>query len=238
MKSALQLGKEWFKTLGWIPFQFQLDAWQAYQNGKSGLVNAPTGSGKTYSLLVPILLESKNDSSPKSKGPRSIWITPIRALGKEIELSANEAIDGMQIAWKVGVRSGDTSTRERVKQKETPPQFLITTPESLHLLLSQKGYPEYFKNLKSIVIEEWHELIGSKRGVLVELALSRLKVIAPGLKVWGISATIGNMDQAVEVLMGNTFASYKIEIIKANIEKKILDLETWWKQMLFLLQIE
>lgn len=221
MESALQIGKEWFKKLGWTPFQFQVDAWQAYQNGKSGLVNAPTGSGKTYSLLVPILLESKNDPAPKSKGPRSVWITPIRALGKEIELSANEAIDGMQIAWKVGVRSGDTSTRERAKQKETPPQFLITTPESLHLLLSQKGYPEYFKNLKSIVIDEWHELIGSKRGVLVELALSRLKVIAPGLKVWGISATIGNMDQAVEVLIGNTFASDEIEIIKANIEKKI-----------------
>ncbi len=221
MESALQIGKEWFKKLGWTPFQFQVDAWQAYQNGKSGLVNAPTGSGKTYSLLVPILLESKNDPAPKSKGPRSVWITPIRALGKEIELSANEAIDGMQIAWKVGVRSGDTSTRERAKQKETPPQFLITTPESLHLLLSQKGYPEYFKNLKSIVIDEWHELIGSKRGVLVELALSRLKVIAPGLKVWGISATIGNMDQAVEVLIGNTFTSDEIEIIKANIEKKI-----------------
>lgn len=221
MKLGLQVGREWFKKLGWTPFQFQVDAWQAYQNGKSGLVNAPTGSGKTYSLLVPILLESKNDPAPKSKGPRAIWITPIRALGKEIELSANEAIEGMEIPWKVGVRSGDTSTRERAKQKETPPQFLITTPESLHLLLSQKGYPEYFKNLKSIVIDEWHELIGSKRGVLVELALSRLKVIAPGLKVWGISATIGNMDQAVEVLMGNTFASDEIEIIKASIEKKI-----------------
>ena len=98
------------------------------------MVNAPTGSGKTYSLLVPILFESKIDPNRKSKGPRSIWITPIRALGKEIEHSANRAISGMEIKWKVGVRSGDTTTKERVKQKDNPPEFLITTPESLHLL--------------------------------------------------------------------------------------------------------
>jgi ATP-dependent helicase Lhr and Lhr-like helicase len=201
----MEQGKEWFSNQGWQPFEFQLQAWQAYEDGFSGMVNAPTGSGKTYSLLIPILQESKSDPHPKSKGPRAIWITPIRALGKEIELSANRAISGMSIKWKVGVRSGDTSTKERAKQKESPPEFLITTPESLHLLLSQKGNADYFKHLKSIVVDEWHELIGSKRGVLIELALSRLKTISPKLKVWGISATIGNMEQSLEVLLGNYF---------------------------------
>ena len=85
-------GDDWFSTQGWHPFEFQCQTWQAYLEGFSGLVNAPTGSGKTYSLLIPILIESKNDLAPKSKGPRAIWITPIRALGKEIELAANRAV--------------------------------------------------------------------------------------------------------------------------------------------------
>jgi ATP-dependent helicase Lhr and Lhr-like helicase len=217
----MEQGKKWFSGQGWQPFEFQLQTWQAYAEGWSGMVNAPTGSGKTYSLLVPILLESHADPLPKSKGPRAIWITPIRALGKEIEHSANRAVSGMAIKWRVGVRSGDTSTKERTRQKENPPEFLITTPESLHLLLSQKGSADYFKNLKSIVVDEWHELLGSKRGVLMELALSRLKKNSPGLKVWGISATIGNMEQSLQVLLGNYYHVKNFKVIKADIEKKV-----------------
>ncbi len=212
-------GESWFKTQGWSSFEFQREAWKAYSDGYCGLVNAPTGSGKTYSLLIPILLEPSANS--KSKGPRAIWITPIRALAKEIELSANKATKGLGTKWRVGVRSGDTSTKERAKQKENPPEFLITTPESLHLLLSQKGGTAYFENLRAIVVDEWHELIGSKRGVLMELALSRLKGICPSLKVWGISATIGNMDQSLQVLFGNFYEANQFKVIKAQIEKKV-----------------
>lgn len=212
-------GESWFRTQGWNSFEFQREAWQAYAAGFSGLVNAPTGSGKTYSLLIPILLE--NASGSKSKGPVAIWITPIRALAKEIELSAVKAKNGLGAKWRVGVRSGDTSTKERAKQKENPPEFLITTPESLHLLLSQKGGTAYFENLRAIVVDEWHELIGSKRGVLMELALSRLKGICPSLKVWGISATIGNMDQSLQVLLGNFYETNRFKVIKAQIEKKV-----------------
>ncbi len=212
-------GENWFKTQGWCPFDFQREAWQAYAVGFSGMVNAPTGSGKTYSLLIPILLESF--SVGKAKGPKAIWITPIRALGKEIELAAIKASTGLGTKWKVGVRTGDTSTKERARQKESPPDFLITTPESLHLLLSQKGCGLYFENLQAIVVDEWHELIGSKRGVLMELALSRLKGIRPSLKVWGISATIGNMDQSLQVLLGNFYQTNRYKVIKAQIEKKV-----------------
>ena len=216
-----QEGSRWFEIQKWTPFDFQIEAWDAYLGGFSGIVNAPTGSGKTYSLLLPILLEAKLDPERRSKGPRAIWITPIRALGKEIELSANRAIKGMAIPWKVGVRSGDTSTKERVKQKESPPEFLITTPESLHLLLSQKGTEEYFKNMRAIVVDEWHELVGSKRGVLMELALSRMKKLAPDLKIWGISATIGNMEQSIQVLLGDYFQQNRYKVIKSTIEKKV-----------------
>jgi ATP-dependent Lhr-like helicase len=221
-------GINWFKDNGWTPFPFQLEAWEAYLAGKSGLVNAPTGSGKTYSLLVPILLEYLRDhpNKPKTTGRtspsklRAIWITPIRALSKEIELAANRAIEGMGLPWKVGVRSGDTSLAKRQRQRDKPPEFLITTPESLHLLIASKGYAEYFSELSTVVVDEWHELMGSKRGVQMELALSRLKNIAPGLKVWGISATIGNMEQAMEVLLGNYYKKKNTTIIRSNIKKK------------------
>ena len=216
---------DWFKEKGWTPFEFQLDAWKNYLDGFHGLVNAPTGSGKTYSLLVPVLLEFiRNQAGSKSKrhvGLQVIWITPIRALSKEIEFSAKQAIEGLGLTWRVGVRSGDTSAKERVKQKEKPPELLITTPESLHMLLSQKNYSDYFKDVKAIVVDEWHELMGSKRGVQVELALSRLKSIAIQMKIWGISATIGNMDQALHVLLGSNFKKGKYKVIRADIEKKI-----------------
>ncbi len=218
-----QLGRQWFDHNGWNPFPFQEETWEAYLSGKHGLVNAPTGSGKTYSLLVPILLEGMRDQKEGGNvtGLQAIWLTPIRALSKEIELSANRLIQFYGLPWKVGIRSGDTSTREREHQKKVPPEILITTPESLHLLLAQKGYSSFFKNLKAIVADEWHELMGSKRGVQVELALSRLKAIAPKLKVWGISATIGNMDQAIQILHGIDYDKKKVKIIKADIEKKL-----------------
>ncbi|MCK6617477.1 MAG: ligase-associated DNA damage response DEXH box helicase [Cyclobacteriaceae bacterium] len=204
--TLISKAEAWFQSKGWKPFSFQYEAWQAYLAGQSGLVNAPTGSGKTYSLVVPILLEFiRNHSSSSQQGLQAIWITPIRALAKEIELSAIRAIEGLGLHWNVGIRSGDTSLRHRQHQKTTPPEFLIITPESLHLLLAQKGYADYFKNLKVVVADEWHELMGSKRGVQVELALSRLKTLVPQLKVWGISATIGNMEQALEMLLGKCY---------------------------------
>ncbi|MEI9920315.1 MAG: ligase-associated DNA damage response DEXH box helicase [Bacteroidota bacterium] len=219
----IEIGKAWFDRNGWTPFAFQLEAWEAYLSGKSGLVNAPTGSGKTYSLLVPILLEFLRDHprKPKNAGLRAIWITPIRALSKEIEHAATRAIEALDLPWKVGVRSGDTSLAKRQRQRERPPELLITTPESLHLLLASKGYAEYFANLHAVVVDEWHELMGSKRGVQMELALSRLKKVSPSLKIWGISATIGNMEQAVEVLLGDYYRRKNTTIIRANIKKKI-----------------
>jgi ATP-dependent helicase Lhr and Lhr-like helicase len=221
----LKIGKDWFAERGWVPFEFQVETWKAFLSEENGLVNAPTGSGKTYSVMVGAALQfirdNENYKRKKNSGLQVIWVTPIRALGKEIELSAERMIAGLQLPWRVGVRSGDTKLSERQKQRIKPPEILITTPESLHLLLASRGYKEYFKDLKVIVADEWHELIGSKRGVQVELALSRLKTISPGLKVWGISATIGNMDQALEALLGNYFHEKKFRIIRADIKKKL-----------------
>ena len=222
---ALKLGKDWFEKMGWKPFAFQLETWNAYLEGLSGLVNAPTGSGKTYSLMMPIILEFlKSHQTPKAQkasGLQAIWITPIRALSKEIEISANRLVEGLDIHFRVGIRSGDTKLTERARQKTKPPQLLITTPESLHLLMASKNYAEFFQDVKVVVSDEWHELMGSKRGVQIELGLSRLKAIAPNLKVWGISATIGNMDEAVEALLGNYYVPGKFRIVRADIKKRV-----------------
>jgi ATP-dependent Lhr-like helicase len=141
-----------------------------------------------------------------------------------------EVIAELGMQWRVGIRNGDTDTSERQKQKRNMPEVLIITPESLHLLLAQKDYPEVFKTLRIIAVDEWHELIGSKRGVQVELALARivncriiknsqLKIKNSELCIWGISATIGNLEEAKDVLL----SSVKKEgvIIRAKMDKKI-----------------
>jgi ATP-dependent Lhr-like helicase len=215
--SACPDSVSWFDRQGWQPHEFQLEAWHRYAEGFSGLLNAPTGSGKTYALLMPILELTEASNNP---GIRAIWITPIRALAKEIELAANRAIEALGKNWKVEQRTGDTSTAERAKQKKNPPEILITTPESLHLLLATKQGSKTFDQLEAIVIDEWHELLGGKRGVQVELALSRLRHHRPQLRVWGISATIGNLEEAQEVLLG-VHPTVQSCIVKANIHKQL-----------------
>ena len=222
----IKIAQVWFEQKDWQPFPFQLETWKHYLNGSHGLVNAPTGSGKTYSLIIPILLEFMRDNTKDLKkeknGLQAIWITPIRALTKEIQSAAQRAANDLGLNWQIAIRSGDTKSSERTRQKKNPPEILITTPESLHLLLASKGYPKLFKNLKTVVVDEWHELVGSKRGVQMELALSRLKGFLPRLKVWGISATIGNMDEALAVLLGNSLVEGKYKVVKANIQKDIV----------------
>ncbi|MCB9080969.1 MAG: ligase-associated DNA damage response DEXH box helicase [Lewinellaceae bacterium] len=221
-----QAAYNWFTQLGWKPFPFQEEAWDAYLSGKNGLVNAPTGTGKTYSLLIPALLEflreESRDGQRTNNGLRVIWITPIRALAREIEASAERAVTGLGLSWKVAVRSGDTSSVERTRQRREAPEILITTPESLHLLLASKGYAAFFKQVRAVVVDEWHELVGSKRGVQIELALSRLKTLAPQLKIWGISATIGNLDEALDVLLGQSRTPDNYQLVRAQLPKKLL----------------
>lgn len=211
--------ESWFIEKEWKAFPFQKKAWKHQLEGYSGIVNAPTGSGKTYSTLLPVLapyIESKKTP----KGLQLIWVTPIRALAKEIKLSAENAFAGYGLDWKVGVRTGDTKTSERQKQITHPPQILITTPESLHIFLTSKKSKKIFDTCKNVVVDEWHELIGSKRGVQTELFLSYLNSIQPELTVWGISATIGNLEDAMDVLLGPGDQEKRV-LIKANIKKKI-----------------
>ncbi|MAT90164.1 MAG: DNA ligase-associated DEXH box helicase [Flavobacteriaceae bacterium] len=205
-KEALSLAETWFEAQDWKVFPFQKKTWTAFLQGKHGLLNAPTGSGKTYALWVPIVLQYLQDhpdyKNSRKKGLKAIWITPLRALSVEIQQATQRFADALETGLTVGIRTGDTPQSERAKQKRNMPDLLITTPESLMLLLASKGYDKMFKSLTAVVVDEWHELLGSKRGVQMELGLSRLKSISPQLRIWGISATIGNLEQAQDVLLG------------------------------------
>lgn len=221
------LAKKWFKTQTWKPFPFQEETWDAFLAGKNGLLNAPTGSGKTYALWIPIVLDYiQNNPEYKTKhkkGSKAIWITPLRALSVEIAQASQRFADGLETQLTVGIRTGDTPLAERQKQKKNLPDLLVTTPESLQLLLSSKNYDKMFKDCSAIIVDEWHELLGTKRGVQVELGLSRLKTIAPNMRIWGISATIGNLPQAREVLLGTGSKALENSVlIKAELDKNYL----------------
>ena len=229
---------EWLKSKGYEAFAFQEATWDAIYKGESGLVNAPTGFGKTFSVFLGAIIQFINShpddyQSRRKNGLQLLWVSPLRALAKDISRAMEAVIEEMGLSWQIASRNGDTDTSERQKQKRNMPEVLIITPESLHLLLAQKGYPDVFKTLRIIAVDEWHELIGSKRGVQVELAVSRIincqrQLAAAGtlpsatlspLSLWGISATIGNLDQAREVLMRPL--GYAGIIIKAKLDKPI-----------------
>ncbi|MBS9462763.1 ligase-associated DNA damage response DEXH box helicase [Flagellimonas sp. 389] len=225
-KQLFEIAETWFQQQSWKPFAFQKETWTAFLQGKHGLLNAPTGSGKTYALWFPIVLnyikKHPDYKTRHKKGLKAIWITPLRALSQEIKQSAERITQDLDTQMTVGIRTGDTSTKERSRQKTNMPDLLITTPESLQLLLSSKGYEKVFKDCSAIVVDEWHELLGTKRGVQMELGLSRLKTICSHLRIWGISATIGNLEQAREVLLGPTSEALQNSIlVKAKLNKKI-----------------
>jgi ATP-dependent Lhr-like helicase len=217
-----KLGEHWFEEKGWHPHDFQRKTWAAVDKGKSGLLNAPTGYGKTLALWFGILEDyykrEKLKKGRKKIGLHCLWITPLRALSREIHMATNSVSDDLGIDYTIQLRTGDTSLADRKKQRSSPSHALITTPESVHILMASKGYTQYFANLSIIVVDEWHELMGTKRGVLVELALSRLKAINPNLMIWGISATIGNLAQAKEILTGHDGKSV---LVQAKLQKDI-----------------
>ncbi len=224
--------QHWLAGKGHQPFLFQQQAWQHIAHNKSGLINAPTGCGKTYSVFIGAVINfinqhPENYTSKSKNGLQLIWVTPLRALAKDIGRAMEEVIEELGLQWKVGIRNGDTTQADRAKHKRLMPEVYIITPESLHLMLAQKNYTDNFKSLKIIAVDEWHELLGSKRGVQVELAISRIVAHCFNdnhpVSVWGISATIGNLEQAKEVLLHPLSFGEGAggEVIKANIKKNI-----------------
>ncbi|ASW73610.1 DEAD/DEAH box helicase [Chryseobacterium piperi] len=202
--------QQWMAEKGNSPFKFQTDTWWKFGNGYSGMVIAPTGFGKTFSVFLALITDFLNHPEKYKKGLKLIWITPLRSLSKDIAKAMDEAINEIGLDWTVGVRNGDTDPKIRQQQVKSMPDILVVTPESLHLLLAQKNHIRFFQNLQCIAVDECHELLGSKRGVMVELGISQVRKYVPGLKIWGITATIGNLDEAMEVLIPYDVKKVKI----------------------------
>ncbi len=202
---------DWFRQHGWSPAPFQRAAWRAYAQGRSGLLVTPTGSGKTLAALGGPLLQALSDAKTTAetrrkrgeKTPRTriLWVTPLRALAADTARAIQVPLAGLALPWTVAMRTGDASARDRKLARDGQAEVVVITPESLALLLTYPETRTRFSRLQAVVVDEWHELLGNKRGVLLQLCLARLRGWTPGLRVWGLSATLGNLAEAAEVLL-------------------------------------
>jgi ATP-dependent Lhr-like helicase len=225
--------QKWFSAAGWKPFPFQKEVWTAVRRGQSGLLHASTGAGKTYAVWfaalnrfaqpAPLPADDKPRKRKSVAAPLQVlWITPMRALAADTARALEAPLLDLQIPWSVGLRTGDTSSSERARQGRRLPSALITTPESLTLLLTRADAASLFSTLKMVVVDEWHELIGNKRGVQLQLALARLRRFIPNLIVWGVSATLGNQRHAQQVLVGDSGISVQGKLNKQLIVDTLL----------------
>ena len=199
---AFAPARAWFAAQAFHPFPFQEEVWAAYALGESGLVHAPTGMGKTYAAAIGPLALGGDGAAGHPPPLALLWITPLRALAGDTGLALARAATALRPHWTIDVRTGDTSSGARARQAQRLPTALVTTPESLSLMLSRADWRERFAHLEAIVVDEWHELLASKRGVQVELALARLRGLRPALRAWGLSATLANLDEALACLVG------------------------------------
>jgi ATP-dependent Lhr-like helicase len=197
-------GTAWLAGRGWQPFAFQREVWQAMAEGRSGMLHATTGSGKTYAVWLGILEELLRRHPPaRAAEPlRVVWLTPMRALASDTTKALTEPLRDLAPDWTIGLRTGDTPGADRARQDRRMPTVLVTTPESLTLMLTRESMRDELRGVEFVVVDEWHELIGSKRGVQAQLALARLRVFHPALITWGLSATLGNLEEAMHVLCG------------------------------------
>ena len=217
--------EQWFKNRKQTPFDFQRATWQAMAAGRNGLLHAPTGTGKTLAAWFGALCRSAAPPTHHKKtGVRIIWITPLRALATDTARALEEPLadltEMLGSHWQVGTRTGDTSAADRRRLRQNWPEALITTPESLSILLSLEDSQEIFSDLDTVIVDEWHELLGTKRGVQTELALSRLRAIRPGVITWGLSATLANLDEAVATLVGPMQCEHA-QLIQANAPRRL-----------------
>ncbi len=198
MDTPAHPAQRWFDQRGWQPFDFQREVWAAMVAGRSGLLHATTGSGKTLAVWLGAVQRAQAVA-----GLQVLWLTPMRALAADTTKALQEPLPALQPGWAVGQRTGDTPSAERARQDRRLPAALVTTPESLTLMLTREHAATELAGVHTVIVDEWHELIGSKRGVQVQLALARLKRWNPGLVVWALSATLGNLPEAMATLLGH-----------------------------------
>jgi len=189
----------YFKNKGFQPFPFQLEAWKRTVSGHHQLIQCPTGSGKTLAATGAMIDQLL--AAPNSKGLRLLYVTPLRAMTKDLELALKDPLSSTNIT--VLARNGDTSAKDRASLFRKHPQILMTTPESLSVILSSPKSKELFAELELIVVDEWHDLMATKRGVQMSLCLQRLLKLSKKATITGISATLKDPHMALNVLLPN-----------------------------------
>ena len=226
-RSSLSPIDAWLAGRGWGAFAFQRQVWDAVAQGRSGLLHATTGSGKTYAVWLGILAElmRRHPPSPGGSEPlRMVWLTPMRALASDTTRALAGPLADLAPAWTIGQRTGDTPGAERARQDRRFPTVLVTTPESLSLMLTREHAREELQGVEFVVVDEWHELLGSKRGVQAQLALARLWRFNPRLVAWGLSATLGNLEGAMATLCrpGEAAGMPTPLLVQGRIEKNLV----------------
>ncbi len=219
----------WFEQRGWQPHAHQLALLEAARAGRSALLVAPTGGGKTLAGFLPSLVAL---AERPRQSLHTLYISPLKALAVDIQRNLMRPIEEMGLPIRAETRSGDTPYDRRQRQRARPPQLLMTTPESLALLLSYPDAAEFFAGLEAVVIDELHALADNKRGELLSLGLARLAVLAPGHRRVGLSATVAEPDRlrawlspsgrfdpdAVALVEGRAGARARVEILEAGAE--------------------
>ncbi|QIL03274.1 ligase-associated DNA damage response DEXH box helicase [Sphingomonas sinipercae] len=183
--------EQWFAERGWQPRRHQLDMLDAARAGRNALLVAATGSGKTLSGFLPTICDL---AEAPAEGLHTLYVSPLKALGVDVQRNLVGPIEEMGLDIRAETRSGDTPSDRKARQRVRPPQILLTTPESLSLLLSYPDSATMFAGLKTIVIDELHAFAREKRGDLLALSIARLHHLAPGLRRVGLSATISDPD--------------------------------------------
>lgn len=213
----------WLAGRGWQAFPFQQEVWEAVAQGRGGMLHATTGSGKTYAVWLGALQELLRRHPPAREAQplRVLWLTPMRALAADTVKALAEPLRALAPTWSIGLRTGDTTSAERARQDRRSPTVLVTTPESLSLMLTREKAQAELESVQFAVVDEWHELIGSKRGVQAQLALARLRRWNPGLVTWGLSATLGNLEESMQVLCG-VHAAPAPALVQGRIDKALV----------------
>ncbi|RDI57721.1 ligase-associated DNA damage response DEXH box helicase [Microvirga subterranea] len=188
--------RQWFESRGWEPRRHQLDLLEKARAGRSVLLVAPTGAGKTLAGFLPSLVEltERGGKTREKRGLHTLYISPLKALATDVARNLETPVQEMGLPIRVETRTGDTPSHKRARQIERPPDILLTTPEQLALLLAHREARELFKDLRRVVLDELHSLVTSKRGDLLSLGLARLFTMAPQLTAVGLSATVREPD--------------------------------------------
>jgi len=211
-----------FESKDFKPFPFQKQTWAAYRKGQSGLLHAPTGQGKTMAVYLAPLVDSLDVDSCAI-----LWITPLRALAADTLRALREPQQFYNPKLNAEARTGDTPAALRARLRKKLPHTLVTTPESLSLMLTHPDTREKFQNLRCVIVDEWHELLGTKRGIQTELCLARLRTWLPEMRTWALSATIGNLAEAAATiapslpLLTDHCSLATPKIISASLKKEI-----------------